>query len=83
MHYQLSALCALGSLSVAQAAVARNPLHVRASGSLDSFLATETPIALQGVLNNIGPSGQNAPGASAGIVVASPSQEDPNCKHHV
>jgi hypothetical protein len=69
-------------LSVVQAVVVPNPLlQVLASESLDSYLTTEAPIALQGVLDNIGLSGQNVPGASAGIVVASPSQSDPNCKH--
>lgn len=71
------ALCVLG---LTPAAFARAPVAARASGSLDSFLATETPIALQGVLNNIGPNGADVAGASAGIVVASPSRSDPDCR---
>ncbi|KAI9839170.1 MAG: hypothetical protein M1819_003163 [Sarea resinae] len=51
-------------------------LHRRAT--VDSFIATESPIALQGVLNNIGPNGAKVPGAAAGIVVASPSTSNPN-----
>lgn len=54
-------------------------LEPRATGSLDSFIATESPIALQGVLNNIGADGADASGASAGVVVASPSKSDPDC----
>ncbi|KAL1874165.1 hypothetical protein Plec18167_006100 [Paecilomyces lecythidis] len=50
----------------------------RATGDLASFIDTETPIALQGVLNNIGPNGTGASGASAGIVVASPSKSNPD-----
>ncbi|KAL3427311.1 glucoamylase [Phlyctema vagabunda] len=50
----------------------------RATGTVDSYLTSESPIAFQGVLNNIGPDGSKAPGADAGIVVASPSTEDPN-----
>lgn len=50
----------------------------RASGSLTSWLASEAPIALQGVLNNIGNTGSKAGGASSGIVVASPSLTNPN-----
>ena len=51
----------------------------RQSTSLDSWLATESPYALDGILNNIGANGGNAQGASSGIVVASPSKNDPDC----
>lgn len=54
-------------------------LEDRATGSLASFLASESPIALQGVLNNIGNTGSKAPGARAGITIASPSTSNPNC----
>jgi glucoamylase len=49
---------------------------------LDGFIAAETPVALQGILDNIGPNGTNAWGASDGIVIASPSKSDPDCKSH-
>lgn len=52
----------------------------RAAGTLDSFIASEHPIALQGVLDNIGPMGSNAAGADSGLVIASPSKVDPDCK---
>lgn len=52
----------------------------RATGSLDSWLASESPTAQQGVLNNIGAKGVLVPGASPGIVVASPSKVNPNCQ---
>lgn len=58
-------------------AVPTDSLHKRAT--LDDWIATETPIALQGVLNNLGPDGFKAPGAAAGILVASPSTSNPNC----
>ena len=54
----------------------------RATGSLDSWLSTESPYALQGVLNNIGADGSKASGASSGIVVASPSKNNPDCKYY-
>ena len=38
----------------------------RATGSIVSFIASEGPIALQGVLNNIGSGGALAPGVEAG-----------------
>ncbi|MCJ1412272.1 hypothetical protein MMC19_006365 [Ptychographa xylographoides] len=50
----------------------------RATGSLSSFITTESPIALQGILNNLGSSGSLAPGAAPGILVASPSTTNPN-----
>ena len=48
---------------------------------VNSFVATERAIALQGALNNIGPDGSLVPGAEAGFVVASPSQVNPNCQY--
>lgn len=48
---------------------------------LDSFVGTERAIALQGVLNNIGPHGSQVPGTAAGIIIASPSKSDPDCKY--
>lgn len=48
-------------------------------GRLSSQIEQQNKIALQGVLSNIGPSGSRAPGASAGIIIASPTTEDPNC----
>lgn len=69
------------------AAIAAAPLcgslATRFSGrgaTLEEQIEKENAIALQGVLNNIGPNGSQAPGASPGITVASPSTENPNCK---
>lgn len=72
-----TAFAALNLLTLVQGSVVE--FSPRASGSLDSWLATETPIALQGVLNNIGSSGAFTEGADEGIVLASPSKADPNC----
>jgi glucoamylase len=46
---------------------------------LNSFVAQEKVIALQGALNNIGPNGVDVPGAGSGFVVASPSKVNPDC----
>ena len=54
----------------------------RETSSLDSFTATELPIALQGILNNIGPAGALVPGAAPGLVIASPTQNNPDCTYH-
>ncbi|KAM0097716.1 glycoside hydrolase 15 protein [Aspergillus fumigatus] len=45
---------------------------------LVSWLAQETSYALDGVLNNVGPNGAKATGASSGIIIASPSQSNPD-----
>ncbi|KAF4623996.1 hypothetical protein G7Y89_g14180 [Cudoniella acicularis] len=46
--------------------------------SVDSFIATEGPIALTDMLCNIGSAGACASGASSGIVVASPDRTNPD-----
>ncbi|OBT88251.1 hypothetical protein VE02_02771 [Pseudogymnoascus sp. 03VT05] len=48
------------------------------SSRLDKFVTAEKKIALQGVLNSIGPDGSRVPEAGAGFVVASPSKVDPD-----
>ena len=69
------------------AALAATSLHGTAArlrvrqASLPAAIENENTISLQGVLNNIGPEGSQAPGALAGVIVASPSTEDPDCKH--
>lgn len=58
----------------------KSPLEdLPASSSLSSWLSIENGIALQGVLDNIGANGSAAAGASPGIVIASPSTDDPDC----
>ncbi|KAJ4291330.1 hypothetical protein N0V88_006334 [Collariella sp. IMI 366227] len=46
--------------------------------SLERYIKTERAIALQGVLDNIGPHGAKVPGAGRGIVIASPSKVNPD-----
>lgn len=72
----------LRTLGLVQAAIAAPsaPVLPRASGSLDQWLATETPYALQGVLDNIGADGAKAAGAKSGVVIASPSKSNPDCE---
>ncbi|KAE8373317.1 Six-hairpin glycosidase-like protein [Aspergillus bertholletiae] len=53
------------------------PVHKRQS-DINAFIEKQTPIAKQGVLNNIGADGKLAEGAAAGIVVASPSKSNPD-----
>ncbi|KAL6308371.1 glucoamylase [Sparassis latifolia] len=48
------------------------------SQSVSSYISTESPIAKAGVLANIGPDGSLSSGAYPGIVIASPSTENPD-----
>ncbi|KAK1996962.1 family 15 glycosyl hydrolase [Colletotrichum falcatum] len=49
-----------------------------AAADFSTFISQQKDIALKGALNNIGPNGSWVQGASAGIVVASPSKTDPD-----
>ncbi|KZO98078.1 carbohydrate-binding module family 20 protein [Calocera viscosa TUFC12733] len=46
--------------------------------SLDTFVTSESAVALAGVLANIGPSGAKCEGAASGVVIASPSLTSPD-----
>ncbi|UNI20086.1 Glucan 1,4-alpha-glucosidase [Purpureocillium takamizusanense] len=83
MHF-LSAALLFGSVAAQTVlggrvgAANRRPLLLKRS--VDSFIAAETPIALEQLLCNIGPDGCNARGVASGAVIASPSMQDPDCK---
>ena len=76
-------LALLAPGAIASALPLRHPAR---QTSLSSFIQSESSIALQGVLDNIGANGSKVSGASSGIVVASPSKVDPDCEsilmHH-
>ncbi|KAJ5799088.1 CAZyme family GH15 and CBM20 [Penicillium psychrosexuale] len=70
---------ALWVLTLGYAVVAAPQILVpRATGSLDTWLVSETAVAKQGILDNIGSAGAYAATAKPGIVVASPSTSDPD-----
>jgi glucoamylase len=71
------ALCAL---ALGNAAIAAPQLSPRATGSLDTWLATETTVSLNGILANIGADGAYAKSAKPGIIIASPSTSNPDCE---
>lgn len=71
---------ALYALTFGHAALSAPQLAARVTGSLDTWLASETTVARQGVLDNIGSSGAYAVSASPGIIIASPSTSSPDCK---
>ncbi|PQE10149.1 glycosyl hydrolase family 15 protein [Rutstroemia sp. NJR-2017a WRK4] len=73
-----SAAAVLGLLcSPGLAASTKNWPTGNGNASLNAFIAAEKKIALQGVLNNIGPDGSKVAGAG-NYVVASPSKVDPD-----
>jgi glucoamylase len=75
--------------------VLRESLHLEKTGlgpqsSLSTWLEQEEKIALDKLLRNVAPGGDNAPDAAPGTVIASPSKQHPNyyyqCKclsHHI
>lgn len=65
-------------MALGHAVVAAPQLAARATTSLDTWLASETTVAREGILNNIGSSGAYAASAKPGIVIASPSTSNPN-----
>jgi glucoamylase len=63
------------------AALAAISLHTTQAEPIDRLansIEKQNKIAFQGVLDNIGPNGNKAPGASAGVIIASPSTKDPD-----
>lgn len=48
------------------------------SSTAEAYIASESPIAKANMLANIGPSGSKSQGAKAGVVIASPSNTNPN-----
>jgi glucoamylase len=73
-----TALCALTFGSTVLAAP--QMLAPRATGSLDTWLASETTVARTGILDNIGSGGAYAATVKSGIVLASPSTDSPDCE---
>lgn len=56
------------------------PVEKRQS-SLEQFITRQTEISIDGVLANIGPDGSKVRGVPGGVVIASPSRSDPDCKY--
>ncbi|KAI1157404.1 carbohydrate-binding module family 20 protein [Nemania serpens] len=68
----------IAQLSVLAACGIANASSLPRPNDLETFVQKERAISLQGVLNNIGPHGSRAPGAGAGVIIASPSTVNPN-----
>lgn len=80
MH-PLSSLVLLGAYA-AQVVLGRPNSHqttaIRSGSDVDTFITKQRPIALSGLLRNIGPDGAYAPGVAPGVVVASPTTVNPD-----
>lgn len=71
---------ALAALTLAQTVLGAPPrIDTRASGSVDSWLSSEATIAIDRILSNIGSTGQYATSSKSGIIIASPSTDNPDC----
>lgn len=83
MNSRLSSLLLLGSYALQAVFGLPSPDAIRTTQrdllrrSVDTFVATESPIALTRLLCNIGSTGCYAAGASSGVVLASPSKNSP------
>ncbi|EAU86122.2 glucoamylase [Coprinopsis cinerea okayama7 len=53
-------------------------VKAQADPLVDAYLAKQVPISRTGVSANVGPDGARSSGAAAGLVIASPSTEDPD-----
>lgn len=49
-------------------------------GNLTPFIHKEGERSLQGILDNLGGRGKKTPGTAAGLFIASPNTENPDCK---
>jgi glucoamylase len=52
----------------------------RQQTALDPFIEAQANVSINGIFANMGPDGSKAQGAAAGVVIASPSRSDPDCK---
>jgi len=70
----------IARLAVLAACSIANASRTNAVNDLDAFIEKQRAISLQRVLDNIGPDGSRVEGAAAGVIVASPTKDDPNCE---
>lgn len=86
MHHPVFNILLAGS-AIIQGVLGRPGLTVNGRASkcarsdVSNFLQNEVPIALDKLLCNIGSKGCASSGAFPGVVIASPSTEDPNCEN--
>lgn len=52
----------------------------RSTASANSYLIKEGVFSYESILKNLGNTGTNAPGTEAGLLIASPNTENPDCR---
>jgi glucoamylase len=83
--YSFASLIVLGCLALQAVFGFPDPSRVKEreavvlKRSVDSFIATESPIALRDMLCNIGSAGTCVSGAGSGLVIAGPGKSNPDC----
>lgn len=83
--YSFTSLLMVGSLALQAVLGLPNPNRIEERNaellkrSVDSFIATESPIAIRNILCNIGSSGACVSGAGSGLVIAGPGKANPDC----
>lgn len=63
-----------------QHALAFHQYKLYVDDQISNSITQNRPVALQGILDNIGPHGAKVAGAGPGLVIASPSKANPDCK---
>jgi glucoamylase len=79
MHFSSFPFVGLISLLSSEPIAVPSELRLR---DVSSFVVAEKVIALQSVLDNIGPNGSRVAGAGP-FVVASPSKVNPDCEYFI
>ncbi|KAH7116432.1 glucoamylase [Dactylonectria macrodidyma] len=77
---RFSSLLSFGSLAFQ--AVSSHPSRLSKRVDVDAWITQELPIARAQLLCNIGPNGCNSAGVASGLVIASPSTQDPDYYFH-
>jgi hypothetical protein len=82
--YFVSSAFLLGSFAL-QSVLGRPAFDERSlvqerQSSVDSFIKSESSVAIEQLLCNIGSDGCNSKNVATGIVIASPDTKDPDCK---
>ena len=70
---------AVAAIAAAAATVHASP-KLKCRADLETFIEEQGKVSIAGVLANIGADGSEADGLPPGVVVASPSRTDPDCK---
>jgi glucoamylase len=80
MHFSSLAIGIAGVLGYLASASPVDELAERSTASANSYLIKEGVFSYETILKNLGNTGINAPGTAAGLLIASPNTENPDCR---